>query len=253
MNEVTVADYRDLLAGLASESVDAVITDPPFGIGYVNHYTHTRHASVIGDDAPFSYAELARHAYRVLKPDTAFLAFTDWQSYPGHFHDVAAAGFKMKEPLICQKRPAGTADLYGAFQSNADWILFAHKGRFVFRETQLLRNKRAGTVPNVGRNPVPEYKRRFPSCWFGPEFPSGSENPASLLSRAYPHPTVKTLQLLQWLIALTTDLGGIVVDPFVGTGTTAVAAAQCGRNFIAGDVSPACVAMASRRLVAPVG
>jgi site-specific DNA-methyltransferase (adenine-specific) len=47
------------------------------------------------------------------------------------------------------------------------------------------------------------------------------------------HPTVKPLKLMEYLCALTkTPTGGIVLDPFMGSGTTGVACVNTGRNFI---------------------
>jgi site-specific DNA-methyltransferase (adenine-specific) len=46
------------------------------------------------------------------------------------------------------------------------------------------------------------------------------------------HPTVKPIALMSWLIKLIAPSGGIVLDPFMGSGTTGVAAAQEGRFFI---------------------
>jgi len=46
------------------------------------------------------------------------------------------------------------------------------------------------------------------------------------------HPTVKPVELMKWLVALVTPSGGTVLDPFAGSGTTAVAALAAGRNAI---------------------
>ena len=245
---VQCRDYRLLLADIPDESIDLVLTDPPYGIGYQNPYTTAPHAILPGDERSFSYSRLAEESHRVLKPDCAFFAFTGWSVYPDHFREVQAAGFLMKEPLIVQKRPAGATDLHGSFQPNADWLIFAHKGSFTFRETQLVRNKRAGTIPNRGRQPVPEFKRRFPACWFGEGFPFSSENSSYQRQHELPHPTIKGLELMEWILQLATDPGAIVLDPFVGSGTTALAALRTGRRFIAGDIHPPFCEMANHRL-----
>jgi DNA modification methylase len=64
-----------------------------------------------------------------------------------------------------------------------------------------------------------------------------------------PHPTVKPLALMQWLCRLTkTPTGGIVLDPFGGSGTTAVAALLEGREFILIEQSPEYVDIACARI-----
>ena len=245
MNSIRCCDYRELLAGITSGSASLVLTDPPYGMGYQNHFTKKKHAVLAGDDAIFSYATLASEAYRILRQNSAAFVFTRWSEYPMHFSEMRGAGFGMKEPLICQKRPSGTSDLHGSFQTNADWLLFGHKGRFTFRKTALLKNKRAGTVPNPGRKRVPDFKTRFPSCWFGEEFPCSSENPTNPYAKK--HPTVKTREFLEWVILMTTDPGDLVVDPFCGSGSLVAAAEATGRRYVAGDISPEFVALSKTR------
>lgn len=46
------------------------------------------------------------------------------------------------------------------------------------------------------------------------------------------HPTVKPVALMRWLVRLVTPPGGVVLDPFMGSGTTGVAVMQEGRRFI---------------------
>ena len=52
------------------------------------------------------------------------------------------------------------------------------------------------------------------------------------------HPCQLSIPLLERLILMTTDAGDIVLDPFIGTGTTAVAAKQMGRKYIGIDIDP---------------
>jgi site-specific DNA-methyltransferase (adenine-specific) len=63
-----------------------------------------------------------------------------------------------------------------------------------------------------------------------------------------PHPTQKPVRLLRYLLEQYTKEGDTVLDPFVGTGTTAVACKQMHRHFIAIDNDPAYVKMATARL-----
>jgi DNA modification methylase len=62
------------------------------------------------------------------------------------------------------------------------------------------------------------------------------------------HPTVKPLALMRWLIRLVTPTGGVVLDPFAGSGTTGVAALEEGRRAILVEREAAYVAIANARL-----
>lgn len=61
------------------------------------------------------------------------------------------------------------------------------------------------------------------------------------------HPTVKPVKLLDWLVPLVTPIGGSVLDPFAGSGTTGVAAQSNGRNAILIEREPEYVADIRRR------
>lgn len=236
INKVLDIDYLELLKKIPDNSVDLCITDPPYGIDYQNNYTSKIHNKIANDNNDFSYLDLAKQLFRILKNDTAIFIFTIWSTYSKHFEEIKLAGFKMKEPLIIQKKASGTHDLYGSFQSNSDWIIFAHKGRFKFKKTNLLKNKKAGIIPAKGRKPIPEYKTRFPSCWFGDQYPYSSENSAYQSKNNIYHPTIKGLKFTEWLIQLSTNKDDIVIDPFLGTGTTAIAAQKTNRKFIGTEI-----------------
>jgi hypothetical protein len=62
------------------------------------------------------------------------------------------------------------------------------------------------------------------------------------------HPAPFPVALAERLIKLFSFVGDMVLDPFAGTGTTALAALACGRNSISVDVEPKYVAMAQQRL-----
>ena len=62
------------------------------------------------------------------------------------------------------------------------------------------------------------------------------------------HPTVKPVALMRWLVRLFVPAGGLVCDPFVGSGTTGVAAVLEERRFVGGDREPEYVAIAEARL-----
>ena len=223
LNKVMLGDCIAGLKQIPDESVDCVITDPPFGISYQNHNKKSKLTPMLaGDVGSFDYAELAEQCFRILRNDTAFFCFTGWSVYPKHFRQVERAGFLMKEPLMAGRNPSGTGNLEGTFSSVTDWIIFGHKGRFKFRSTQLLRNSTAASC-RVGL-----WKTRFPAVWMGSDYPYSSLPAAQNHTE---HPTPKNPQFLKWLILLCTDPGQVVLDPFAGTGSTLVAARELGRRY----------------------
>lgn len=83
---------------------------------------------------------------------------------------------------------------------------------------------------------------------------SGERHPRSVIKfnqQRGDHPTQKPVDLFRYLIRTYTQPGDTVLDPVVGSGTTAIAAREEQRRFICGDSSPEYVAIAQRRLAAP--
>ena len=67
-----------------------------------------------------------------------------------------------------------------------------------------------------------------------------------------PHATQKPEALIEKLITASSAKGQLVVDPFLGSGTTAVVAARLGRKWLAGDADARYVGLARERLRADV-
>lgn len=65
-----------------------------------------------------------------------------------------------------------------------------------------------------------------------------------------PHPTVKPVSLMRWLVRLITPPDGLVLDPFCGSGTTGIAATLEGFDFVGMDLTPEYCAIAERRIAA---
>ena len=98
------------------------------------------------------------------------------------------------------------------------------------------------------------------SRFFAQFKPDPPEAPFTYCSKATPaekdvgaevedHPTVKPLQLMRYLVRLVTPRGGVVLDPYVGSGTTAVAAILEGMHYVAIEKHEAYIARAHLRIV----
>ena len=66
--------------------------------------------------------------------------------------------------------------------------------------------------------------------------------------KRYGHPTIKSLEIVQNLIINSSEPGDIVFDPFLGSGTTAIAAVNTGRHYIGFEMDPDYFDIACRRL-----
>jgi site-specific DNA-methyltransferase (adenine-specific) len=67
-------------------------------------------------------------------------------------------------------------------------------------------------------------------------------------AKANHHPTVKPIALMEYLIKMVTPKGGIVLDPFAGSGSTLVAAKQNGYGYIGIEMTPEYIPIIEARL-----
>ena len=81
------------------------------------------------------------------------------------------------------------------------------------------------------------------------EYGDGSRSTRSTKTRNF-HPTVKPLKLLSYLVTLGSRPGDVVLDTYLGSGTTAMACKMLGRNFIGVEISPEYCEIARKRLAA---
>lgn len=218
LERVVEGDCVEYMRSLPAESVDLILTDPPYGMAYQsNHRTASPQFAAIENDATFDAAwqlEWMREAFRVLKPDRHFYCFCS-DHHLGEFRSTAtAAGFNVKRTLVWVKDASGMGDLQGDYAPFTEFVVFAHKGR---------RPLMAGRPGNVieARRVAPGDMR---------------------------HPTEKPIRVLRPLVANSTQPGEVVLDPFSGSGSTGVVCREEGRGFILVEREVAYVAVANDRL-----
>ncbi len=239
-------DCMELLSEIPEGYVSLILTDPPYGICYQNQFTRHRHAHIVGD-VGIDYERFVRECYRILKDNCHGYFFTRFDCYPYHFECLRRAGFIVKNCLVIEKGTlGGIGDLYGSYANNAEWVLFCQKGRRVFNQTTLLRNrKKAG----IGNRPGKPYKTRHNACWFGEEYPKATYNSNWQKRNGIYHPAIKNAECLSWLIQISSRPGEIVFDGFMGTGSTAVAAVHTGRAYLGAEIVPEYFAIARKRIL----
>lgn len=132
---------------------------------------------------------------------------------------------------------AGSSTAWGSWQSASnptirdvhEYILVFSKGRF--------KRERLGRENSISRDDFLEYTK---SVW---RF-------STVSARRIGHPAPFPVELPRRLIQLYTFVDEIVLDPFMGSGSTALAARESGRHFVGFDTNPAYITLAEERLAA---
>lgn len=185
-------DCRQILPRLPM--VDAVITDPPYGISYVSAWRKQGPTEMLANDESAPVDTVRMMADRIVDGGALYLA-TRYDVSAQWNDAILASGLVMKTPIYWDKTNHTSGDLEGDYGGQVEIFIFAHKGRHKLRA-------------------------RRGNLWHFPRDPSGR------------HPTPKPVGLLERMIAASTDPGMTVLDPFMGSGSTGVACANLGRRFI---------------------
>ena len=109
-NQIYCMDCMELLAEIPDGAVSLILTDPPYGISYQNHFAKQPHPLLTGDTG-IDYKQLARESYRILQHNAHAYFFTRFDCYPEHYACLQEAGFQIKNCLVIEKkyhwRPGG--------------------------------------------------------------------------------------------------------------------------------------------------
>jgi site-specific DNA-methyltransferase (adenine-specific) len=209
-------DCRDVSLALAPRTVDLTLTDPPYGMAFVSGWTVEK--ATVKSDGVRQGVRIVRSALNELSPcfsdDMHLLVFCHWESWPD-FYDALSHIGQVRNALVWYKSGGGMGDLRHEYAKDYEVILFAARGRG--RE---LRGSRTGCVLRYNR--VATADRLLPF-----------EKPVDLLSE---------------LIDRHTQPGGLVLDPFMGSGSTLVAAKLRGRRAIGIELDEARCELAAERL-----
>ena len=228
-NKIHRIDAIEGLRRLEDNSVDLILTDPPYNIAAKGRSTMQRGKIVSTMQAwgawdqyhPFDYdiliMSVISECYRVLKPGGALYMFTAREQNGFFIRQAVARGFVYRNQLVMVKK-----NPLPSF-SKTNW-------RSAFETCMYLTKGKPGTFNFVSQK---ECKNVFAF---------------SNTRRLTKHPTEKPLALIKLLVQVSSNEGDLVVDPFMGSGTTAAACKELGRNFLGFELEPEYIKMANERL-----
>ncbi|KKM01176.1 hypothetical protein LCGC14_1797050 [marine sediment metagenome] len=216
-NQIVLSDYIAYLIHLPPQSVDLIVTDPPYA-SLEKHKavgTTTRLDShwfpIIPNEA---YPRFFQLMWTLLKPNSHFYMFCDDETSDIAVRDGKAAGFTYWKRIVWDKARMGMGYHY---RNSYEFILFFEKGK---------RN-----LNSRGIRDVLSFKR---------------------IQRKHDHPdfypTEKPVELLELLVTQSSQPGELVLDPFLGSGSTVVAAKQLGRRYWGCDIQERSIELTTRRL-----
>lgn len=224
--------YRTLLEGASAQ---LVFTDPPYNVpidGHVSGLGAIKHG-----DFQMACGEMDREAFTEFLSDvfqrlvefscdgSIHYIFMDWR----HMVEVLAAGEasygELKNVCVWNKTNAGMGTFYRS----------KHELVFVFKN---------GSAPHINNFELGQHGRYRTNVW---DYAGANALHPGRMDELRMHPTVKPIALVADAIMDCSRRGGIVLDPFAGSGTTLVAAERTDRRCYALELDPMYVDVAVRR------
>lgn len=260
-------DSREMLKGIPSASVDLIITSPP--------YADQRKGKYEGSDAE-KYVEwfslIASEIKRIMKPTASFMLNIKPHCEHGerllYVNDLVASlkrqhGFSFVDEYCWYKSAAPrrkTFRLKNAWEPIFHFSLgknYINHDAIKVRSNAVFANKRGSVCydPKTGNVGGYHYIAKQVPGWTDPDnvlcFPT-----SLLVKDKFPHPAKFPRELVDFLIRGFCPPDGVVCDPFMGSGTTALAALALGRKCVGIDLNPFFVEMTLERLksfeIAPI-
>lgn len=195
-------DAGEVLPGLRTESLDLLLTDPPYGDGYESGRRAERFGQITMDTLADreDHREILRHAVRVIGQHRHLYVF-------GPAELVDGLKVSATTELIWDKGSMGMGDLTSPWGSSHERITFG-----------VSKHRHAG---EAGKGSQAVRLRKGSVLRFD-----------KVTGRKLVHPNQKPVPLLRELLESSSRQGETVLDPYAGSGSTAVAAVLCGRRAV---------------------
>ena len=195
-------DCLEVMKGIPDKSIDLVLTDPPYNIARDNNFMTMGRAGIdFGEwDKGADLFSYIKECSRVLTKNGSFVVFNDWKNLGDIARFAETLDFDTKDMIRLEKSnpmPRNRDRRYITDYECAIW--------FTKRKAKWTFNRQDNS-----------YQR--------PKFVCSIDKGL--------HPTQKSLKLMQELVLIHSNEGDVVLDPFMGSGTTGVAAKNLNRDFI---------------------
>jgi len=234
LNKIYCMDCLEGLKKLPDNSIDLVVTDPPYNTGMVEKKVDKRKTkkprlfsffndSYTNEDYLKLIETCCNNFYRILKENSTGYIYMNWKKLGLWLEFLEKAGFSVKNVIVWDKVIHGLN--YQNYAYTYELIIYFVKGKPILKNKSI-EDKRKGYFKDV---------------W-------NIQRKISNETNEFHHETQKLLKIVKIPIIHSSNEKDIVLDPFMGSGTTAVACKQLGRNFIGFEISKKYCEMANKRL-----
>lgn len=220
LNDYCSIVHGDCIHGMSkipTESIDLILTDPPYNLGLFmqerdtnlgalreNHFAVSYWDHIEQHEWEINIDDFFKESARVLKKNAAALIFMSFMKVETLIKIAQANGFYYKTTGVWHKKNPMPRNMNLHFVNSTEaWVYFINRGKTgtFNNEGKVLHDHIETSVINVGEK------------------------------RHGKHPTQKPLALMEHFVKILANKGDVVLDPFMGSGSTGVASIQNGRKF----------------------
>lgn len=263
LNKIYQGDSLELLRQLPDNYVDLVITSPPYSTLKV----YIDNPGVLADDYVNWFIPYCIEIERVIKPTGSFILNINDKVENGFRHPYVfdlisrlhkETGLKMFERLFWNKMKG--LPNRSRFGDRVEWIFWFVKSKDFYFNIDEMRTEYSKKSIKRMKNPLKKRFARTKENQESSEYKEWKPNPRGALPTTLVnisseskrisdnHVAVYPVNLVKYFIGGSTKEGDVVLDPFMGTGTTGVAAKTMGRNYIGFEIQSDYVSFAEARI-----
>ena len=198
-DKIKNGDSLEILKTLPDNSIDIVLTDPPYGIDYKSNRSEYKNSITsrgllndIKEDAFYLLDETCKILLNKTSQDSHLYFFCSWSVFSS-FESIISKYFTIKTPIVWDKGNKGSGDLENDWGNQTELIIYCTKGKKNI-------NYRKGNVISVPK----------------------------VHSSKLIHPTQKPTELIKEILEVSALKNDFVVDPFMGSGSTIKACDEYG-------------------------
>jgi site-specific DNA-methyltransferase (adenine-specific) len=260
INDCTIirADSMEAIQALEDNSVDCIVSDPPYGV------SNLKAASSAYDDVVPDLSALWNHTKRIRKPACVTTLFAAGQNFPTDLilsnreeyrytlvwvksaseHDRPyVTGF-----LDCKNRPLRAYENVLIFIPKGQYRASTYNPQMSIGTPYKTRAGRSARLYNVNRlTTTTSNGTRYPNDILYYQVDTRRCDSRKTHEDSF-HPSSKPTSLMEWLVRTYSNENEIVLDPFMGSGTTGVACVQTGRKFIGIEIEKKWYDLACQRI-----
>ena len=246
LDSIICGDCTQVIKTLPDACVDCCVTSPPYNIGL--DYGHTDDCKSRAEYLAFTRDYLAE-CYRVLKDDGRFCLNVGYTvstvktaglDYIELLNLIKSIGYTIRETIIWvkSKRSGDPQSFCGSNTAWGSWMSAANPICRARMEFIFVLNKHSVKKNNRGTSTMTrqEFMDFASTVWYFP------------VERSRLHKAPFPVELPYRCIQFYTYHGDVVLDPFIGSGTTAVACVRTGRRYIGIEQNPDYIRMAEARI-----